>query len=116
MLIPLALVSMIGVASTPPVKLATCEVSTPVTAEQGDGVPVTFGSFALHVRFSNTAQQPISRVTFTLDDGTKVVDVGTFSPGITINHALGLENGTASSCAVTSVEFANGATWRAGLR
>lgn len=72
------------------------------------------GTFALHVRFHDAASQPISRVTFTLDDGTKISDAGTFSPGVTINHTLALESTTAASCSVTAVEFEDGSTWHAG--
>jgi hypothetical protein len=97
----------------PPVTLATCEVSTPITQPDGDVGPTTVGGFYLHVRFSNTAQQPISRVTFALDDGARISDVGTFSPGIAIDHTLGLKSAAAGSCAVTAVEFADGATWHA---
>jgi hypothetical protein len=65
------------------------------------------------VRFSDTALEPISRVTFTLDDGATVSDIGTFSPGVTINHVLQLASTEATSCSVTAVSFADGATWHA---
>jgi hypothetical protein len=113
MFIPLMLSSLIGLTSVPPVKLATCDVSTPVTMQENDGGPTTYGGYALHVRFSNASQQPVSRVTFTLNDGTMVSDVGTFSPGITINHALGLKSTGAASCSVTAVTFSDGTTWDA---
>jgi hypothetical protein len=112
MLMPLMLSSLIGLTSNPPVELATCEVTTPVIQQQGDGSSATVGQYSLHVRFADTAQQPISRVTFTLEDGTSVIDVGTFSPGVTINHALPLESTSAGPCEVTAVEFADGATWQ----
>ena len=74
----------------------------------------TVGAHALHVRFSDLAAEPISRVTFALDDGaTTVNDVGTFSPGITIDHNLRLASAAATSCAVSAVTFADGATWDA---
>jgi hypothetical protein len=113
MFIPLMLSSLIGLTAVQPVKVATCEVSTPVTAQENDGSPITFGGFALHVRFSNASEQPISRVIFTLNDGTRVSDVGIFSPGITINHALGLKSTSAASCSVTAVDFSDGTTWAA---
>src|ERR1700748_171088 len=105
MLVPLMLGSLLALSSAPPVRLATCEVSTPTTVQNDNG-PTTVGSYTLHVRFSDATSEPISRVTFTLDDGTRVSDVGTFSPGIVINHLLGLANNNASTCAATSVRFA----------
>jgi hypothetical protein len=109
----LILGSMISLTSAPPVALAKCEVLTPFTQQQGDGSATTTGSFALHVRFSDAAQQTISRVVFTLDDGTNINDAGTFSPGITISHTLGLESTAATSCSVTAVEFKDGSMWHA---
>lgn len=112
MFLPIMLGSLIGMSSTSPVRLATCEVLTP-TVVQSDNGSATIGRYALRVRFTDTSADPISRVTFTLDDGSQVSDVGTFSPGAAINHALDLSSTTATSCAVTAVDFANGATWNA---
>src|SRR5271170_5800688 len=101
--------SMIGLASVPPIELTQCEVSTPTSVSTGDGVTSTVGAHALHVRFSDLAAEPISRVTFALDDGaTTVNDVGTFSPGITIDHNLRLASTEATSCTVSAVTFADG--------
>jgi hypothetical protein len=107
MLIHLALGTLFGLNPASPIKLATCEVSTPIV-QQSDNGSATFGTYALHVRFSNETQQPISRVLFVLNDGTKVSDVGTFSPGVTINHLLAIEDTGATSCSATEVEFATG--------
>jgi hypothetical protein len=115
MLVPLILSSLVALSSAPPVRLAACNVSTPTTL-QGDNGPTTVGAYAVAVRFSNTAPEPISHVTFTLDDGTKVIDVGMFSPGITIDHTFGLPSSNATSCSVTAVTFADGTTWNANDR
>jgi hypothetical protein len=112
MLVPLILSSIVGLSSTPPVRLATCEVSTPTTV-QSDNAPTTVGVYTVRVRFSDSTSDPISGVIFTLGDGTKITDVGTFSPGITINHAFGLASGDATTCAITSVRFADGDIWNA---
>jgi hypothetical protein len=112
MLVPLILSSLVGLSSTPPVRLATCEVSTPTTGES-DNAPTTVGGYTLHVRFSDSTSDPISRVTFTLDDGTKVTDVGTFNPGVTINHVFELASSDATTCAITSIRFADGDIWNA---
>ncbi len=111
MLTSLMLSSMISLTSAAPVALSRCEVSTPAIQQQGDGSAATSGGFTMHVRFSDAAQQTISRVTFTLDDGTNIYDVGTFSPGVTINHTFGLDSTDAASCAVTAVEFKDGSMW-----
>ncbi len=112
MLVPLILGSLVGLSSTAPVRLATCEVSTP-TIVQNDNGPTTVGGYTLHVRFSDATSEPISRVTFTLDDGSQVSDVGTFSPGVAINHVLGLARNDATTCAATTVRFADGSIWNA---
>jgi len=108
----LILSSLIGVATLPPIELARCEVSTAVTISNDDA-PSTVGRSALHVRFSDIAAEPISRVTFVLDDGATINDVGTFSPGVAIDHNLRLASTAATSCVVSAVTFANGTTWDA---
>lgn len=110
----LILSSLIGLASTPPIELASCVVSKPVAVWSNNDDPIAAGGgSALHVRFSDIATEPISRVTFTLDDGATINDVGTFSPGVAINHNLRLTSTAATSCAVSAVTFADGATWDA---
>ena len=112
MLTSLMLSSLIALASVPPVKLASCEVSTPVSISNDDG-PAAVGTPALHVHFSDTAAEPVSRVTFTLDDGATINDVGTFSPGVAIDHSFLLASAAATSCVVSEVTFGDGATWHA---
>jgi hypothetical protein len=111
MLTSLILGSMIALTSAPPVALSKCQVLAPVVQQQGDGSATTVGGFALRVRFSDAAEQTISRVTFTLEDGTQVNDAGTFSPGITIDHMLGLKSTESATCVVTAVEFKDGTAW-----
>ena len=115
MLPSLILSSLIGLASAPPIELASCEVSKPVAVWSNNDDPTTTvaGPFALHVRFSDIATEPISLVTFTLDDGSTINDVGTFSPGVAINHNFRLASTAAASCVASAVTFANGATWDA---
>jgi hypothetical protein len=113
MLTSLMLASMISLSGQSPIALSKCEVSPPFTQQEGDGSAATTGVFSLHVRFSDAARQPVSRVTFTLNDGTTIDDAGTFSPDITINHTLVLDSTEATSCAVTAVEFKDGSMWRA---
>ena len=110
----LLLSSLIGLASTPPIELASCEVSKPVAVwSTNDDPTAVVGASALHVHFSDIATEPISRVTFTLDDGATINDVGTFSPGVAIDHNLRLASTAATSCVVSAVTFADGTTWNA---
>ncbi len=111
----LILSSLIGLASVPPIELARCEVSKLVTVWSNNDDSTGVTASALHVRFSDVAAKTISRVTFALDDGATVGDVGTFSPGVAINHNLRLANTAATSCVVSAVTFADGATWGATL-
>jgi hypothetical protein len=109
----LILSSLIGLASVAPIDLASCEPSKPITASSNNDDSTTVGASALHVRFSDMAPQPISRVTFTLDDGATINDVGTFSPGVLIDHNLRLANTEVTSCSVSAVTFADGTAWDA---
>ncbi len=109
----LMLGSMIALAAPPPIALASCDVTEPVTVWSNDDAPSTVGPSTLHVRFSDIAPESISRVTFTLDDGSTINDVGTFSPGIAIDHDLRLASAAATTCVVSAVTFADGATWQA---
>jgi hypothetical protein len=52
-------------------------------------------------------------VIFILDDGATVNDVGTFSPGVAINHNLRLTSTAATSCVVSAVTYADGTAWDA---
>ena len=113
MLTSLILSSLIGLASVAPIDLASCEPSKPITVSSNNDDSTTVGASALHVRFSDMAAQPISRVTFTLDDGATINDVGTFSPGVVIDHNLRLANTEVTSCSVSAVTFADGTAWDA---
>jgi hypothetical protein len=113
MLTSVILSSLIGLASVAPIELASCEASKPITVSSNNDSPTTVGASALHVRFSDAAAEPISRVTFTLDDGATVNDVGTFSPGVVIDHNLRLAKTEVTSCVVSAVTFADGTAWDA---
>lgn len=114
MLLPLVFASLLtGVAASPPVQVATCEVSTPTSVPQfgeSGGIGQT-GDYALHVRFLNTSAKPVSRVSFQLDDGTTVVDSGKFSPNIVIDRSINLDATNSTGCSLLSVQFADGSQW-----
>jgi hypothetical protein len=103
-----------------PIRIASCSLD-PVFSYQsdGDGDVISTNQIGtdLDVNFTNIAEKPISSVTFAIGNGggstNRVVDAGTFSPGVTITHALPLsylDSGTAT-CSVNSVAFSDGSTW-----
>jgi hypothetical protein len=113
MLAVLALPSLLmGVIAEPPVNLAMCSVSQPVAYQTGNpDSAVLLGPHLLHVRFSAASNKNVTAVIFALNDGTNVVDAGTFSPGATIEHSFLLEPTDAETCRVSSVTFSDGETW-----
>jgi hypothetical protein len=62
----------------------------------------------LHVHFTDLAATPITKIVFRLGDGTSVVDVGNFSPGVTIDHSFQLDESLATACAAQSILLADG--------
>ena len=99
----------------PPVHVAACEISDPSPAFNigSDGAATQTSEPTLHLRFSNEGTAPIKRIVFTLNDGTKVIDAGTFAPGVTIDHSFDIMQPDADSCSVTSATFADGEMWSA---
>jgi hypothetical protein len=113
---PLTLGWLVGVLAMPPVRIERCQISTPTVVESGDDTPSKIvGDYSLRIRFVDTANLTISSVTFRLNDGIRVVDAGTFSPSIAIDHTLRLPQTEATTCAVTSVTFTDGESWSADL-
>jgi hypothetical protein len=108
-----ALVS--GLAMRSPVHIAACDVLTPTPALNiGTGaVPMSESPYQLRIKFSNDGDQPITRVVVALNDGRTVVDVGTFTPGIMIDHTFDIAPGEADSCSIASASFADGTEWNA---
>lgn len=84
-----------------------------------------FGSVytdGLDISYVNETQKVINRVAFVVNyrgDVQRIVDVGTFSPGITIDHGFGQFTGLAylgsspNACRVAAVRFSDGTAWRA---
>jgi hypothetical protein len=93
-----------------PVNLVSCRIVEPVLVpfDGGKGGFQKVGAHALHVRFTNIALEPITKVVFRLNDGSTVSDVGTFLRGVSIDHTLTLRDKKATSCAVDSVVLADG--------
>lgn len=107
-----ALVLAAATANFPalPVQLRTCDIAQPIVSPQsGDlGGFETIRGYQLHVRFTNVATEPITKVVFALNDGTTVADSGTFSPAVAIDHTIALNASEATGCAVQSVVLADG--------
>jgi len=114
MIIPLALATSLAFAGTDPVSVATCDVSSPTLLQMGADInSMDYGGYTLHVTFADIAPETVSKVTFALNDGTQVSDVGTFSPNATIDHLLDIAPTEAQSCSVSAVHFTNGQEWTA---
>jgi hypothetical protein len=106
--------SLVAMSSMSPVNLSACSVQwNPVTVTSADNTPTpSFDYFDVHVTFANTLERTVSRVEFTLDDGSKIADSGTFSTGATVDHYLNIGFTKAASCRVSGVTFADGSTWK----
>ncbi|HTZ56272.1 MAG TPA: hypothetical protein VMB20_14560 [Candidatus Acidoferrum sp.] len=106
--------------STDPIQIASCSVAETPAVVLPWGGQATSGSPEAQISFVNTDSRPVSSVVFAVSDGrgtSQIVDKGTFSNGIEINHrfltpefAYALGDLT---CKVQSVAFADGSTWQA---
>jgi hypothetical protein len=102
----------------PPVQVASCSVEAPASIPGSYFGPIVPTIGSLNISFVNRIAKPIMKVEFAVSNGTTtvpVVDEGTFSTGIPINHTFPEPALTGSdvSCAVHSVVFADGSTWPA---
>jgi hypothetical protein len=86
------------------------------------GSPYTDG---IQIAYVNHASQPAKRVAFETNyrgNIQHIIDAGTFSPGVTINHTFGDYTGLAwlgpnlNSCRVVAVRFADGSDWHSPTR
>jgi hypothetical protein len=104
-------------SSTVPVQVSACELSpSPVAVDAFDGIRAP-GAGSLRVAFVNRSAKTISSVQFAVSDGqatANVVDAGTFSRDITIDHTfIAPALSSDVSCSVQSIAFADGTTWQA---
>ena len=125
----LAVAPIAASAQTKPIAITSCQV---LQYERTPGRPYwypwsagPFGSIytdSVDIAYVNKTSQTISRVAFTVNyrgDIEHVVDAGTFSPGVTINHTFGQFTGLAylgsrpNSCRVAAVRFTDGTEWDA---
>jgi hypothetical protein len=75
----------------------------------------------LRIVYVNHGPLPANRVAFLVNyrgDVQHVIDVGTFSPGVAIDHSFGQFTGDVwqgdkpNVCRVAAVRFADGSVWR----
>ncbi len=124
----LATAPLAASAQTQPIAIRTCSV---LQYQSAVGRPFwypwparTFGSIytdGIQISYVNQTQKTASRVAFLVNyrgDVEHVVDVGTFSPGATINHTFGQFSGLAylgsrpNGCRVAAIRFTDGTAWR----
>jgi hypothetical protein len=113
-----------------PIQITSCDVQQYVPTQVRPfwypwGGPFPYGSLytdGLHISYVNRTQKTIDRVAFAVDyrgDVQRIVDAGTFSPGVTIDHEFGQFTGLAflgnqpNSCSVAGVRFTDGSVWHA---
>ena len=100
--------------------VVTALSAVPVSVSHCDFVQSGSFTRGLHVVYKNTSTKPIRTVVFEVRHGdhrSRIVDVGHFSPGTTIDHVLvpkalqlyhGLEP---QGCSLTRVDFTDGSSW-----
>lgn len=84
--------------------------------------PYENASPALSISYVNNTDKTMTQIDFGMLGGrgllAEVRDVGTFSPGVTIDHAFGLDpaifpvSAAAVRCVPLFIKFADGTTWR----
>lgn len=76
----------------------------------------------IRISYINHGPQPATRVAFLVNyrgDIQRIIDVGIFSPNVTIKHTFGNFTGDAwlgpkpNACRVVAVRFVDGSVWRA---
>jgi hypothetical protein len=125
--------SVAEAASPPPVTINSCApiISAPnpliTPGPSFMGMPLASTSNGMSIKFVNESKVVAKLVNFAVEsNGSHFVirDVGTFSPGISIDHQFNNGSGQAFllpsfiapnvTCRVASVEFADGTVWRRG--
>jgi hypothetical protein len=113
-----------------PVQITSCDVQqfTPTQVRPfwyPWGGPRPYGSIytdGLHISYVNRTQKVADRIAFAVNyrgDVERVVDTGTFSPGVTIDHEFGQFTGLAylgtnpNWCRVAAIRFTDGSVFRA---
>jgi len=106
---------------TSPVSVASCSLEPAAPAISFPfGPPSVSGSASTAISFENEAPATVASVTFAVTDGrttSQIVDKGTFSSGVSIDHSFitpEFQNDVSDvTCSVQSVAFTDGSTWQA---
>jgi len=120
-----------GAQGRSPITITSCSVVqyVPTRAHPfwGPFGPYPYGSAytdGLRISYVNHGAIAASRVAFRVNyrgDVQHVIDVGTFSPGVAIDHSFGEFSGDAwlgpnpNQCRAVAVRFADGSVWRASV-
>ncbi len=114
-------------AQPAPISIQTCTVLQAQRVRQfwypfgpviPTGAPYTDG---IRIVYMNTAPKPANRVAFVVNyrgDVQRIIDAGTFSPNVKIDHTFGNFSGDAylgprpNACTARAVRFVNGSVWR----
>lgn len=101
-----------------PLKVAGCSVVAHGPIPGSYFGPIVSRIPSLNISFVDRNLKPITKIEFAVSDGNTtipVVDEGTFSTGVVINHTFSEPalTGRDVSCVVRSVAFADGSTWTA---
>jgi hypothetical protein len=96
-----------------PIHIDNVEVWAPEdTTSRGESL-VYPGS--LRIAFTNSNNSPATEVVFALlNHGSvemRLDDVGSFAPGVTINHAFPNQNSSIQNVAIAQAKFADGTVW-----
>ena len=120
--------TMRSVSARPVIEIKSCQVLQAVRTHAFwfPWGPITHAApyaDGIHIVYVNHGAVPAERVAFSVNyrgDVQHIVDVGTFSPGATIDHTFGNFSGDAylgpnpNSCVARAARFVNGTVWRAG--
>jgi len=116
-------------ASAPPITINSC---APVVDQSSSGptvagIALTSSSSGIRIQFTNESPKTADLINFAVDsNGNEFVirDVGTFSPGVSIDHKY--RNGAGQAfvlpafiapsikCAIASIRFTDGSIWKKG--
>ena len=111
---------VVSYTSARPVDVKSCALEPDPTTLTNEFAIRASGAEWVSISFVNEDSKPVTSVSFDVTDGHKtsrLVDRGTFSSGVAINHlfdARQFPNANSSvTCTLDSVSFADGTEWEA---
>ncbi len=104
--------------SSSPVTVTAFHVNISVDPSANLDVAPQFIAGSLSIDFVNKTGTPAKSVTFLISDGRntqRIVDDGTFSPGVQIKHRFAADGGISAdgnaTCKIIDISFADGSAW-----